>query len=344
MSNVITTMNSYVKLKYNEAESTETVTELLEEMSYTDFASGSTDSLSVSLYNKDGIWFRKDFFPGKNDWLEAWIFTENWPIAPANGKIKCGRFQIDEVSFSGYGERVTIGALAIPQNSAFSFSQKNRTWKKTTVRTILDTLAKKASLGVEWVSGTPDPKIAEISQSGSTDLEFAFSICSQYDLSLKVYQKKLVVYDQTIFEKKKPAFTINRKELMGSYNLSTGTNSRYDCVKMQYTNGKDEKTLTYSFKVPGVSGSRTLFISSDADSVADAERKAKAQLRQSLRENTKLSISDTLGGSRYAAGKVFKLEGFGQLSGNYCIDQVTHTKGSSKYRCDIEAHKVVTSF
>ena len=344
MSNIISTMSSYIQLKYNEIDSTDVVTEFLEEMTYTDFASGSSDSLSVTLYDQNGKWFRKDYFPGKNDWLKAWIYTEHWPIAPTNGKIYCGKFQIDHVQFSGYGERIMIEALSVPQKASFSFTQKNKTWKDMTVSAILKKITSKAGLGFMLAKGTPNPKVKEISQSGTTDLEFAYSLCSQYDLALKVYNDKLVVYDQTSYEKQKPSFTIDRKEIQGSYSIDAAINSKFDSVKMQYTNGKDSKTLTYAFKPKGSTGSRTLFISSDADSLADAEKKAKAQLRQSMRESTKISISDMLGGARYAAGKVFALEGFGQLNGNYFIDQVTHSKGASKYTCSMEAHKVVTSF
>lgn len=344
MSDIIQTMSSYIKLKYNEVDSTEVVSEFLEEMTYTDFASGSADSLAVTLYDQSGKWFRKDYFPGKNDWLKAWIYTENWPIAPANGKIYCGKFQIDHVQFTGYGERIVLEAIAVPQRASFSFTQKNKTWKDMTVKAILKKITERAGLGLSYASGTPNPRVKEISQSGTTDLEFAFSICSQYDLSLKVYNDKLVVYDQTAYEKKKPSFTINRRELQGSYSIDASVNSRFDSVKMQYTNGKDSKTLTYSFRPKGSSGSRTLYISSDADSVADAEKKAKAQLRQSMRESVKVSIGNMMGGARYTAGKVFELEGFGRLNGNYFIDQVTHSKGASRYTCSMEAHKVVTDF
>lgn len=344
-SDIISTMSSYVKLKYNEVDGTALISDLFENMTYTDYASGSSDSLSVTLYDKSGMWFRKDYFPGKNDWLKAWIYTEHWPIAPSNGKIYCGKFQIDHAQFTGYGERVTIEAIAIPQKSSFSYSQKNKTWKNTTVKAILKAITDKAGLGLTYVPGTPNPKVKELSQSGTTNLEFAYSLCSQYDLALKVYDSKLVVYDQTAYEKRKPSFTIDRRELQGSYSIDTAINSKYDSVKMQYTNGKDSKTLTYSFTRKGESGSRPLFISSDADSVADAEKKAKAQLRQSLRESTKITLSELMGGARYTAGKVFKVEGFGShLNGNYFIDSVTHTKGASKYTCSLEAHKVVTDF
>lgn len=341
-SDVIKTMSSYLKIKYNEVDATKGVTEFLEELTYTDFASGSADSLSVTLFNQKGEWLRKGYFPKKNDWVKAWIYTENWPIKPANGHIECGQFQIDHVQYSGYGERVTIEGIAVPQKSAFSFSQRNKTWKKTTVTGILKALAKKAGITCSFY-GVPSIKVEEISQSGSTDLEFAFSLCSQYDLALKMYNKKMVVYDRKTYESKKPAFTIDRKELQGSYTLNADVNSKFDSVKLQYTN-KNGDTLTYSYTIKGEAGNRTLFISTDADSTADAEKKAKAQLRQSLRESITASFSDLMGGSRYKAGIVFTLTGFGQLNGNYFIDQVTHSKGSSKYTCSLEAHKVVTGF
>ena len=114
----------------------------------------------------------------------------------------------------------------------------------------------------------------------------------------------------------------------------------YDGVKIQYTN-KNKKTITYKYMVPGKKGNRILYISGNAESHTDAERKAKAQLLENLRNANKLTLT-LMGDPKYLAATTFKLTGFGKLNGKYFIDRVTHSK-QGKYMTTIEAHPVITN-
>ena len=333
-------MRSKMILHYNNTEVPESVTDDCEAFTFEDHASGNADSIALTLSNRSGKWFRK-FHPKENDFIKAWISVENWQQGKANAKLFCGRFAIDELAFSGFPERVQVKGISIPINGKFNVTERNRTWKKTTTKQILSDIA--ADAGIKLVYDAGVHSIDETAQSGSTDMEFAFSLCSDYDIALKFFNDRMIAYDKTDYEKKKAVYTIRKSQLGGSssYSIREQIRTVYDSVKMQYTN--DGKTVTYEYKRPGKKGSRRMFLSEKADSIKDAELKAKAGLRENLRESKSLNLT-LIGNIRYRSAENFMLEGFGKLDGKYFIDYVCHSRANGKYTSKITAHPVVTDF
>ncbi len=333
-------MRSKIVLHYNHVEVPESVTDDCEGFTFEDNASGNADSIALTLSNRSGRWFRK-FHPKESDFIKAWIAVENWEQGKENAKLYCGKFAVDELAFSGFPERVQVKGISMPIKGKFNVTERNRTWKKTTTKQILSDIAKDA--GIKLVYEAEVHTIDETSQSGSTDMEFAFSVCSDYDIALKLYDDKMIAYDKTAYEKKKAAYTIKKSQLGGSgaYSVKEQIRTLYDSVKIQYA--KDGKTVTYEYTIPGKKGTRRMFLSEKAESIKDAELKAKARLRENLRESKSLSLALT-GNVRYRAAENFMLEGFGKLDGKYFIDYVCHSKSNGKYTSRIIAHPVVTHF
>lgn len=330
-------MYSFIEIKYND-DDTKRLTDLNEGFSYTDNASGEADSISLFLNNQSSQ-FLKNFYPDDNDYIKAWINARNWKADNKNSRLFCGKFLIDAITLSGFPQKAEIKGISVPIKTNFNVTQKNKTWKKTNTKSILSDLAK--SGGLKLIYDADNHSINEISQNGQTDLSFAFSLCSEYGLSLKLYNNKLIAYDQTRYEKKNYVFTINKSDLCGDYSFSSQITQIYDSVKIQYTKGKE--TLTYSFTISKSKGNRTMFITSKADSLKEAEVKAKAKLRENLRKSKKLTLTLT-GDTRYLAAQNFKLDGFGKIDGIYFIDQATHDKSNGKWTCTIVAHPVVINF
>lgn len=331
-------MRSVITLKYNDVDVPKNVTDECEGFTFEDNAYGQADSIELTMNNRSGKWLKK-WHPRANDFIKAWIRVQDWEQGKRNAKLFCGKFSIDELVFSGFPETVQIRGISIPINGGFNVTEKNRTWKKTTTKQILSDIAKAA--GIRLVYEADTFSIDEMTQSGNTDMEFAFSLCEQHDLALKLYNDRMVVYDKDVYEKKKSVYTIKKDELGESYSVREQIRTVYDSVKMQYTNNKE--TVTYAYTVPGKKGTRKLFVSEKAESIRDAERKAKAKLRESLRERVSIDLT-VMGNIRYKAAENFTLEGFGKLDGKYFIDYVSHQKSGSKYTCQITAHRVVTEF
>jgi hypothetical protein len=333
----MTSMYSEIALKYNGTHVSGKTLEDCAGFEFSDNASGSADSIALTMNNRTGKWFR-NYYPLEGDYIKAWIKVSNWQQGKENGKLYCGKFAIDELSFSGEPDIVQIKAISMPISSGFNITERNRTWKKTSTKQILSDIA--TSAGVKLVYDADSHSVDEISQSGTTDMEFAFDLCQDYDLAMKLYDAKMVIYDQTRYEKKKSMYTLKKSQL-GDYSISAQIRTVYDKVKIQYT--KDGKTVSYEFTVPGTKGKRQMFLTESADSIKDAELKAKAALRENRREARTISLT-LMGNIKYKAAENFTLEGFGKLDGKYFIDSVNHRKSNGKYTCSMEAHGVVTEF
>jgi hypothetical protein len=334
-------MRSKLIVKYNGVDATDTISDDSESFSWKDNADGSADTVTVTLNNQTQKWMN-GYFPSDKDTFKAWIQTSEWAVDKKDGKLYCGSFSVDSLSFSGFPETLSLSGISMPTNNNFSVRQKNKTWSKTTLKTILSDIAKNA--GIELSFDATDVSIDEAKQTGKTDLSFAYSLCSEYDIGMKLYNKKIVAYDKTRYEKKDARYTIKRTDLGGSgaYSITRQVTDRYDSVKIQYTNGSGD-TLTYEYTAPGESGRRQMYITTKAESLSDAEKKAKAKLRENRRNSQTVTLK-LMGSAKYAAAECFQLSGFGELDGKYFADTVTHSKSGGKYTVTITAHLTVTDF
>ena len=69
--------NAYVRLRYK-GGGTMDITEESSGCTIVDCASGEADTISVSLFNKSGKWFKKNYFPKSSDYIRATIVVDKW--------------------------------------------------------------------------------------------------------------------------------------------------------------------------------------------------------------------------------------------------------------------------
>lgn len=335
------TMTSQLVAEYNGVDATDIIAKDCNSFTWKDNATGSADTVTLSMSNSNRKWMN-GYFPEDTDQFKAWIGMDEWPVDDKTGRLYCGLFMVDSLSYSGFPETIQLSGISTPTDNNFNVKQKNRTWEDTTVKTILEDMA--TSAGLELVFDAEDVDVESIKQTGKTDLTFAYNLCSDYDLSVKLYNNKLVVYDQTEYEKKASLYTIDINQLGGggAYTVKRQTTTLYDSVKIQYTD-ETGANLTYEYTIPGKEGNRQMFISTKAESLSDAEKKAKAALRQNIRDSQTVTLK-LIGSAKYLAADCFDLSGFGRLDGKYFIDNVTHQKSGGKYTVSLTAHITCTDF
>jgi len=323
---------SSVIVKYNDTDITKTITDYIEGFSYVDNASGTADTVTLKLNNKSGKWSGR-WIPVQGDSVKTIIKLTNWNKEGDNRIFDCGFFLIDDLSFSGPPSTASIGGISTPINTDFNVTKKNKTWQSTTVKGILSSIANSAGIGL-YFSGQ-DYTIKEIEQSDQEDVNFAFQLCSSYNLAMKLYNKKIVVFDQVEYEKKNASLTIRRADVE-SYSIKKGMTRQYDGVSISYTDGILNKTLSYKFMLK--EGTRILKLNEKASSLQDAEVKAKAKLLAHNRQCQTMSVT-VKGDTKYISSKCVNVSGFGKLDGKYYIDSVTHNKDAgSGYSCTLEMH------
>lgn len=138
-----------------------------------------------------------------------------------------------------------------------------------------------------------DGKDAQIvkREQKATDSSFLDDLCKDYGLILKVYSKKLWIYDREAYKKKKAAATIDRADIVpGSFGFNDGFDGTYTHGIWEYSNQKKKVKIRAEI---GKSG-RTKRISKYASSQADAERRLQAALDNANHGSTKIKFKIAL--------------------------------------------------
>ena len=324
-------------LKFNGKNVDTSLKDYLESISYVDVASGSSDTLSIKLHNITKQWM-KGWYPKKGDAVEGSIKLLDWDKVGKDKKIFCGHFTLDDVSFSGNPMTASFDCVSAPASESFKTRERNKTWENATISGIAGEVAGRYSLSLSY-SG-PSIKIKKLEQSES-DSEFLYKLCKDYGLSMKVYKKKIVIYDQTQMEQKGPVCTLGMDDFVdNNWEARDSLYGVYSGARISYKDPDDDKetSIYVGLKAENAKDSRTLRINETADSAADARRKAAAQVNLSNQDAT--TISGTIWPNiKVCAGVTVKITDFGKFNGKYFVDKSTMELGESGTSQKIEMHK-----
>ncbi len=322
------TRRAFVDLTWNGAAASGSLLGRAMEFTYTDPASGEADSLDVSIHDRDGLW-TSSWLPAEGDALEAVIRVTDWDREGDNRSLPCGSFTLDEFSFSGWPVTGTISAVSVPADGAFRETERSKTWEDVTIRELAQEIAGRAGAVLAWDVEGDGPKLQSVEQARKTDCDFLTELCGEYGLAVKVYARKLVIYDREAYKQKPPAAVLTPAELL-SWSWRTTLAGTYTGGEYAYTDPASEEEL--SVKAGG--GPRVLKLSGKADGPADAERKLAAAIASANHGHTSLSVS-LRGRPDLAASQCVEVTGLGRLSGKYFIDKAVHRVGSG-YTTDLE--------
>lgn len=303
-----------------------------ESFSYTDVASGESDSVSITMHdiNKEWMGSKK---PKRGSSLGAAITLTDWDD-DGEQKFDCGNFVLDDISFSGRPLCCVLGGVSVPAMDDFKSLPRTKTWEKTTVESIASQIASVAGVSLHYEG--PAIQITEIEQSRETDSSFLYSLCEKYGLAMKVYNHKIVIFDFIQYEEKGAVATIKeydtRETLSWSYNSTIeGT---YTGVSLGYTDPDTEKSINVTIGSAG----RMYSMNTQASSRYDAELQAAAKVNQANRNIETMEIT-IRANPKIVASHCVQTEGFGSLDGKYFVDKIRHSVGSG-YKMQLSIHKV----
>lgn len=313
-----------VILKYNNSSFTGSV----ESFTYTDNASSASDSISVTLKNINRKW-NNQRMPKKASKITASIQTTGEDKKKRT--YRCGTFYLDDMEFQGYPSTINIGAVSDPVNYSFKNRKRDQTWNKTTLKQVAGDIAKRYKFKLKYSASTI--KLSAVEQDGQTDSEFLDSLCKKYGCGLKLYAKKIVIYEIERYESRSPKKTIYEKDMEPGWNYHTTINGNYNAVKLSYT-GTDGNTI----EVKAGKGKRVLELNEKADNRDDAMKIALARVNAENADTTTLRF--TLRKPAFISStQVIRIRGLGKLSGKYFVTRVRHTLNGG-YKVQIEARKV----
>lgn len=321
-------------LTFNGHNVSTTVRDYLTGFTFTDVASGSSDSISISMYDKDMIWLT-DWYPTKGDKITGGAVFRDWTKEGDVQRIQYGAFILDSIEFSGNPLTCTFGGLAIPEDQSFKTRQRTKTWEQVSLSQIASEIAGRYGLGVMF-NGS-DYMIEALEQTDRSDSDFLYSTVKEYGLKMKVYNRRIVIFDAGIMEAAAPVCTISRNDFVDdAWTFRDELEGTYTGAEVGY---KSDKRGEKEIKVTVGSSRRMMYINTSCETHAEAIRKAKAQVNEANESMTKLS--GTLWGyPELASGVTVMVTGMGKASGKYYVEKVsTSISGSGGTKQSVEMHK-----
>lgn len=304
--------------------------------SYTDVASGTSDSISVGMNDRERKWIGP-WFPEKGDTLQPTIRTTDWAHDGQSSSFPCGTFHVDDFSFGGGPpRRVSIEALAVPTDSSFKTTERTITYEDATLQEIGQEVASRA--GVALFYEGPTIALARVEQTNQTDCDFFNGLVKLYGLALKIYNDKLVVFSEATYESKSVKARLTEADFEPSWTWNTKMVGTYTGVKYQYTNSDQNKTFT----VEAGGGDRILTCNVAADNLTEATAIALAALNEANKGTTTMSVTLKAALGLIATDCV-EIVGLGKLSGKYYIEQIVHSLGGG-YIMSLSLRKVEQRF
>lgn len=323
-------------VSYNGKNIDTKLAEYLQTFSYTDIASGESDSISLVINDRDRKWI-KAWFPSKGDTMSASIKMENWSKENDDQTLKCGSFVIDDFSFSGTPIRLKLEAVALPASSSFKETQRTKTYENTTLENIGKQIAKRA--GIKLYYEASKVSIEKVEQSEKDDCSFYNELVKVYGFAMKIYKNKIVVFNEATYEKKKSVATLTEENIEPNWSWNTTLAKTYTGAKYEYTNNDKNKT----FKVTVGGGSRILKVTDAAGTLSEAQRITLAKLNDANKNDTTMTVTLTRANRKIIATSCVTIKGLGKLDGKYYVEKVTWDIGSG-CRQKLELRKVQTRF
>ena len=320
-----------VAILYNGVKAEVQLAPYLSSFKYTDVASGSSDSISISINDRDRKWIN-GWFPQKGDRLQPTIETCNWERDGQKKKFPCGKFLVDDFSFKGGPIRLDLEGLALPAASGFKATERTETYESTTLKEIGQIVAARAKVALHYEAGAV--AVEKVEQNNQTDCAFFGSLVEKYGLALKIYNDKLVVFDEGKYEAKAPKFTLTEKEFEPGWSWNTKLDKTYTGVKYQYT--FSEKIRTFTVTAGG--GDRILEVNDAAENLGEATAIALAALNKANRDATTMSIT-MMARPGLIASDCVEIKGLGKLSGKFYVEKIDHDIGSG-YKMALELRLV----
>ncbi len=331
-----------IQLLYEGKNITADITPDLQSFTFTDNASGSSDDISIELKDDTGKWI-SSWAPSKGDIVIPTIKTENWNFDGDSQSFDCGRFVIDEPSYRGRPRILSLGAVSAPVDTPFMTVERSHTWQKASVARIAQTIADNAKLTLDF-QGSSNPVIPFVEQSKEPDASFLTNLCQKNGLAIKIYNQKIVIFQEMKYEAQTPGplATIGEADMMQWSAKTTFTDTGYDGCKIAYTNPKANKTLNHTFIPSGKTGDKIYQMNETANDLAEAERYARCKLRELNKKEYSLSL-EIPGNLGFLPTQVVNVQDLGIFNGKYYIDKVSHKIGGG-FTTSLELHKCLVGY
>lgn len=380
MSNPIQTRLRLLFTESGQDVSQDVLPDLLS-FSFSDKESGEADEISLTLKDETGKW-AQTWKPDGGEVVDAYLATGRINL-PAVDELHCGRFYVDSMSVRGAPRTFEMQAVSTPMSEPIRRKQITKAWESRTLKGIAQEICNENELEL-FFDVEEDPKYDRRDQKEESNLAFLQRLCEDEGFSIKVTDRKIVIFDQKAYESKPPIKTIvlgvsdilswsfssqqsetyktcvvawrdlkkKGADSAGGYDFSKpGTpagSSEEDLAALRtpdYRAQKNRAVNYFSFTDPNADPNGQEYrVRKRVTSKSEAERLAKATLRKVNLRRVTGSLT-MVGDPSLLAGCVIECLGFGSFDGNFIIESSTHSVTTgSGYTTTVNLRRVNKDF
>lgn len=230
----------------NNADITTTLTSHLIGFSYTDHTADKADDLQIELEDTAREWVGPSL-PQKGASIDANIVCSDWRFPGDTLTLECGNFTIDNISFRGPPNTVSIKANSIPHKAKIKNTQKTRAWENTAFQSIAEQVAGENGLRVRWDTQLV-PRYGRVEQIEESPLAFLKRKANDCGLSVKITKGEIVFFDEESYEAKQPTYTLRYGDNLVSWSFSTKLTDVFGSSTVSYQNPETGRLTTHTFK------------------------------------------------------------------------------------------------
>lgn len=172
---------------------------------YTDTTSDKADDIKIEIADPKRLWMQV-YLPKKGMECDASIMVSNWSGPGDNRPLSCGHFWIDEINYKGPPNTVSIKGTSIPVTSGLKNQRKTRSWENSDLQSIASTIASDNGLSL-YYDTSENPKVKRTDQVEKADMEYLRDRAKEATLSVRVHNKKLVIYSEKEYEARGAVYT-----------------------------------------------------------------------------------------------------------------------------------------
>lgn len=255
----------------------------------------------------------------------------------AVGLVPKGTFKVDDVTWEGPPDRITISAHSADFVGSFR-TRKNKTYHGKTLGQIVAEVAAANGLAAKCHADLAATVVTSAEQAHKSDMQFLRDLGRRYDAMATIKGGSLIFAPKdaatTVNGQPVPTLTIARKDGDRASYKRSAREGENDGAEAQYFDQGAAKRVTV-----GAGGSKRKRLKRTYASHADATAAANAQANRQARAKGSFSITLALGDARLSAGAKAKVSGFkSEIDGKrWLIGSVTHNmSGSDGFKTDLE--------
>lgn len=306
-----------VSLTWAERNVTQDLAPYLEELTFTDSlksGEGQHDEISLVLDNHDGR-FLDTWWPSSGDLLQPAI---TWKDSAGAHSWGLGTFAVDGIKIRRAPATLAVKALSQAIQRTALEQKENRVWEKVSLSEVVAEVGNRAGLRTQFDAA--DALLEPLYQRHESANQLLARLAKRFNAQYAIKGGVLLFQDAGENVGKHTGKVIALSWLNdivgGDFNVKSRT--AYAKVTLEYYDAAKDQLLTHTETDPAVAGGRTLKLYDQAANLAEAQKLARAALKQKNKGkggtgNLAIPGQPIWAGSQIKLGDAAKLDGLWQV-------------------------------